>query len=285
MSIPRTRSDELLEHWAAATSRPTPDFLGVSARRRGPAKVVIAAAVLVALILAALATLAVGALLQKPKPDVPSAELAHSAAAAIATAPGVGFTLKIATRSPDGTSATNASGTIDFEDRLFSGTADGGDAGAPMSLFGGPASGAVVVADGLFVQTEGGAWVHVPELDQHLAAFVDRDKLSRAFGDILDASTIDPAIRFKPCGAESCRLITISAPPEAIYSAGTGVLGSGVQTPPDDFGRTTVELLIDPSSGFPVRLDTALTAGPTTTEVSLELERLDPAPTISPPIP
>ncbi len=245
----------------------------------------VVAIVALALILAAAATLAVGALLQKPKADVPSPELAHSAAAAIATAPGVGFTLKIATRSPDGTSATNASGTIDFEDRLFSGTADGGDAGAPMSLFGGPASGAVVVADGLFVQAEGGAWVHVPELDQHLAAFVDRDKLSRAFRDILDASTIDPAIRFKPCGAESCRLVTISAPPEAIYSAGTGVLGSGVQTPPDDFGRTTVELLIDPSSGFPVRLDTALTAGPTTTDVSLELERLDPAPTISPPIP
>jgi len=283
MSTPTNRTDDLLDRWMAATARPTPDFLGVLARRRRPARALVLVVAAFALMLVTLATLTVGALLQKQKADVPSAELADSAASAIAAAPGVRFTLTMASRFPDGTSTMDTSGTIDFEDRRFSGTADGGGGGAPMILFGGPSSGAVIVADGLFVQTEGGPWVHVPDVDPHLAAFMDQDKLSRAFHDILDSSTIDPAIRFKQCGTESCRVITLAAPPKALYDAGTEVLGSDIQTPPDDFGPTTVELLIDPLSGFPVRMDTTLNAGSTATDVSLELERLDPAPSIAPP--
>ena len=78
--------------------------------------------------------------LQKRRPSPrPSSPIR---AAAIAAAPGVQFTLTMATRSPDGTSTTNASGTIDFEKARFSGTADGGGGGAPMMLFGSPSSGA-----------------------------------------------------------------------------------------------------------------------------------------------
>jgi hypothetical protein len=41
---------------------------------------------------------------------------------------------------------------------------------------------------------------------------------------------------------------------------------------------------IDPS-GFPVRMETVVAAGQTTTAVTLQLSRLEPAPTITPPIP
>ena len=48
--------------------------------------------------------------------------------------------------------------------------------------------------------------------------------------------------------------------------------------------RFAIDLLID-SSGFPVRMDTTLKAGSTTTPIGLDLARLDPVPAISPPIP
>jgi hypothetical protein len=238
------------------------------------------------LVLVVLATLAIGAFVQKQRDSIPSTKLADSAARAIAAAPGVQFKFTISTKDGAGNGiGTNAAGVIDFSRRRFSGTADGGSSGAPMLLFGGPSRGAVIVADGLFVQTEGQPWVHVQDSNPQLDALMDPGRLSRAFQDVLDSSAIDPAIRFTPCGAESCRMITLSAPPQALFDAETLLFGSSGQTPPADFGPTTVELLIDPSSGFPVGMDTTLKAGSTTTQVSLELARLDPAPSVSPPIP
>jgi hypothetical protein len=238
------------------------------------------------LILVVLATLAIGAFVQKQQDSIPSTQLADSAARAIATAPGVKFTFTISTHDGAGNSiGTNAAGVIDFSRVRFSGTADGGSGGAPMLLFGGPSRGAVIVADGLFVQTEGQPWVHVPDSDPRLDALMDPVRLSRAFQGVVDSSAIDPAIRFTPCGAESCRVITLTALPQALFDAETLMFGSSGQTPPADFGSTTIELLIDPSSGFPVGMDTTLKAGSTTTQVSLELARLDPMPSISPPIP
>jgi hypothetical protein len=154
-----------------------------------------------------------------------------------------------------------------------------------MTFFGGPSSGGVIVADGLFVQTEGAPWVHMPETNPQLDWVMDRLGLSNALKGIFDASVIDPAISFAPCGAEMCRVIDFTAPATALFDAEALLLDSGGQSPPSDFGPTNIVLLIDPSSGFPVRMDTTIKAGPTTTIVSLELSRLDPAPSISPPVP
>jgi hypothetical protein len=79
-------------------------------------------------------------------------------------------------------------------------------------------------------------------------------------------------------------MITVSAPPQAFFDAETLMFGSSGQTPPADVGSTTIELLIDPATGFPVRMDATFNAGSTTTDVSLELVRLDPVPSISPPV-
>jgi len=238
----------------------------------------------IAVILVALGTLAIGALVQRRTNAVPPADLAHSAVAAIADAPGVRFTLKVSTRSGDGISSIDASGLIDFAKGRFSGTADGGDSGSPMFLFGGPTRGGVIVADGLFVQTEGQPWVDVPGGNPQLQAFLDPVRLSRALRAVVDSSSVDPAIRSKPCGAETCRVITLSAPPTVLLDAEASLLGFDSQPPPADFGPTAIELLIDPS-GFPVRMDTTLDAGSTSTPIGLDLARLDPVPTVSPPIP
>jgi len=284
MSSQRTRTDELLDTWMAATARPIPNFRDGSASRRRPRRTFVLVLAVIALILLALGTLAIGALVQRRSDTVPSAELAHSAVAAIADAPGVRFTLKISTHSGDGISSTDASGLIDFAKGRFSGTADGGSGGGSMSLFGGPTRGGVIVADGLFVQTEGQPWVAVTDGNPQLQAFLDPVRLSRALQAVVDSSAVDPAIRSKPCGSETCRVITLSAPPTVLLDAEASMLGVDSQPPPADFGPTVIELLIDPS-GFPVRMDTTLEAGPTTTPIGLELARLDPVPTISPPIP
>jgi hypothetical protein len=285
MNAPETRADELLKTWAEATARPVPDFVGASRSRRYGGRTLALALVLVVLVLVVLGTLVIGSIGQNSRDTVPSTQLADSAVRAIATAPGVQFKLTISTQDGAGNSAaTNAAGVIDFSRGRFSGTADGGTSGTPMLLFGGPTHGGVIVADGLFVQTEGQPWVHVPDSNPQLEAFMDPSRSSRAFQGVLDASAIDPAIRFAPCGARSCRVITVSAPPQAFFDAETLMFGSSGQTPPADFGSTTIELLIDPATGFPVRMDTTLNAGSTTTDVSLELVRLDPVPSISPPV-
>jgi outer membrane lipoprotein-sorting protein len=286
MSAPRTRADDLLETWAKATARPTPDFAGSSSVGRYRGRPLALVLVLVVLVLVVLATLAIGAFTQNQRDSLPSTQLADSAARAIATASRVQFKLTISTEDGAGNSSdTNVVGAIDFSRGRFSGTADGGSGGAPMLLFGGPSRGSVIFADGLFVQTEGQSWVHVPGSNPQLDAFMDPIRLSRAFQGILGSSAIDPGIRFTPCGTVTCRVITLSASPQALFDAETLMFGSSGQTPPADFGSTTIKLLIDPSSGFPVRMDTTLKAGSTTTQVSLELARLDSAPSISPPVP
>jgi hypothetical protein len=285
MSTPRSRADELLETWMTATARPTPEFLGVSRHPRHPGRALVLVLALLAFVLVVIGTLAIGAFLRSQRDRLPSTQLGESAAQAIASAPGVQYTLTISTQYADGNSSIDASGVIDFLKGRFSGTADGGGGRGPMLLFGGPSSGAVIVADSLFVQTEGQPWVHVPDANPQLGAFMDPVKVSRAFKSVLDSSEIDQEIRFKACGTESCRVITLSASPQALFDAETLMLGYSGQTPPADFGSTNIELLIDPSSGFPVQMETTLKAGATTTQVSLELRWLDPVPSISPPIP
>jgi hypothetical protein len=280
MSAPSTRADGLLEAWTKATDRPVPAFIG-GRRRRRPSRTALIF-IVIGLVAALLGALAVGSYLRRSDQDPPD-RLAAAAVQAIATAPGIRYSLTIAKDADH--PGIESSGVIDFEHRRFSGTADGGADGSPMLFFGGPSSGGVIVADGLFVQTEGAPWVHMPETNPQLDWVMDRLELSNALKAVFDASVIDPAISFAPCRAEMCRVFACTAPAAALFDAEALLLGSGGQSRPSDLGPTKVELLIDPSSGFPVRMDTTIKAGPTTTVVGLELTRLDPAPAISPPVP
>ena len=286
MNAPLSRADALLERWTAATARPVPAFAGDTRhrRRRGRVLALILASVVIAG--AIVGTLAVGAILQRPDDRRPSAQLANAAARAIATAPGVRYALTIAPRSQDEAPATlNASGMIDFRRGRFSGSADGGDAGAPMLFFGGPARGAVIVADGLFVQAEGAPWVHVPDVSPQLMMLMDPVALSDAFKAVMDSSEVDPDVRFAPCASGTCRVISLSASAQGLDAAAKVMFGSAAQEPPPDLQPPSIELLIDPVSSFPVRMTTMLQAGPTTITVTLDATRLDPVPLVSPPIP
>lgn len=215
-----------------------------------------------------------------------SKTLAISAAQAIAIAPGIGYTLSISTNFGDGggRGGIASNGLIDFETRRFSGTADAGAAGGFMLLFGGPTRGAVIIADGLFVQTERGPWeAQPPARTTMLDPFLDRAGLSRVVATAFAASRIDPAVRTAPCGAEMCRVIGLVLPPAALVSLSAYATGGNFQELPRDLGPVAVDLYLD-GSGFPVRMQTRLTAGPAVTTVSLLLSRLDPAPAIAPPI-
>ncbi len=286
MSAPKNRADGLLETWRTATARPTPAFVAPLRRRRLPIRVALVALAIVLIMSAIVGALAVGGFFQRSVDRDPPTQLAASAVQAIANAPGVRYSLTIAVHfgNGDGPSILDTSGVIDFHQHRFSGTADGGG-GAPMLLFGGPTSGAVIVAGEMFVQVEGQPWERVPEMSPQLANLTDAAALSNALRLVLDASEMDRAVRFAPCGTETCRVIALSAPVQTLFDAEVLLLGTAVQPPPPDLGPTEVELLIDPSSGFPVRMDTSITAGPTTTIVSLQLARLDPVPPISAPLP
>jgi hypothetical protein len=234
--------------------------------------------------IALLGAVLVGGLLDRSRGPVPPAELAATAARAIASAPGVSYALTISSREGADTIGLDARGSIDFQHRRFSGTADGGSGGPFMLLFGGPQSGAAIVADGLYVQTEGGPWERISEPNTALDHLTDSTWLSMTIKRWLAASRIDPAMRLAPCGNVTCQVVMVTVPPQALYQLTSDLVGGNVQEPPSDLGPIDAELSIDPS-GFPIRLSTQVTAGPTTTTLTLDLVRLDPAPSITPPIP
>ena len=164
MSTQRTRTDELLKTWMAATAKPTPDFREGSARRRRPGRALVLILAVIVLILVALGTLAIGALIQRrTDSDLrPRSSLTlPSPRSRVPQAYGSRF------RFPP-TLETGSAAPMPGPDRLLKGSLlgngrIGGAGGGRMSLFGGPSSGGVIVADGLFVQTEGQPWVRVPE--------------------------------------------------------------------------------------------------------------------------
>lgn len=294
MNTPRGRSDELMNAWTRATARATPGFMpNARHRRRSSAGwLAVAFAIVVAGLVGALA---VGGYLHLPKeshlPTEP-AGLASTAVQAIATTPGVHYALTIATEFPDGTlGGLDSSGEIDLQEGRFSGTADGGGA-AGMLLFGGPSSGAVVIADGVFVQTEAGPWERQPAASAsttsaQLERLIDPVGVSEAIKRVLDASVIDPTVRLVPCGTTTCQVVRFTPSSPAIVGFGTYLSGEAgsIQSLPADLQPIVVDLFVDTSTGFPVRMETRLVAGDTTTIVALDLTRLEPAPSITPPIP
>ena len=287
------RADERLETWLRATALPVPSFTPHRSRHRPRAAVLLGIGAI--LVGALVAGLVAGGYLTRPHGPFPPAEIPTAVARAIKTAPGLRYSLTVGVDfgngavsppSPDGledeTLHTKSSGEIDLQRGRFTGTADAG--AVPMIMFGGPRSGAVVLADGLYVQTEGGPWQRIDEPSTPLNHLVDPAWLSAAVERWLAASRIDPAVRTVPCGTETCQVVAVTVPPQTLYDLAAGLMGGAYGTPPSDLGPIDVDLTIDPS-GFPVRMETHVTAGPTTTDVTLDLVRLDPAPSITPPIP
>jgi hypothetical protein len=280
MSESKTRADELLETWLHATALPVPSFTRRASRRRRP---LIAAVLVLApiVVVAAFGVAAIGGYIRRPLPKSP-AELAASSAKAIAMAPGIHYALTVAVDFGIDIEHLDASGDIDLERHRFSGHADG--AGGSMLIFGGPTSGAVVVADGLFVQTGAGSWEHIADPSSPLDRLIDPAGLSGALTHWITSSQIDPTVRGASCGTERCQIIRLSVPASALADLEGDVFGPGVASLPPDLSPVSVDLYIDPS-GFPVRMETMVAAGETTTAVTLQLSRLDPAPSIAPPIP
>jgi hypothetical protein len=209
-------------------------------------------------------------------------ELAASALNAIAAAPGIRYTLATGVDFENFPQRLDSSGEIDFERHRFSGIADGG--GGSMILFGGPSRGAVVVADGLFVRTEAGAWEHIADPKSPLDRLLDPKSLSAALAKWIASSKVDRTSRSAPCGDRRCQTVRISVPASALAQLLEYLFGQSASSLPDDLAPISVDLDVD-ASGFPVRMETVVTAGTTATTVSLQLTRLDPAPTISPPVP
>ena len=281
MSAPSDQTDRLLATWLNATARPIPSFVPRRSRSRPRAATYLAIGVILAVAL--LGAVLIGGLLERSRGPVPPAELAATAVEALASAPGVSYALTISSRDESGTMGLDARGSIDFQHRRFSGVADAG-AGQFMLLFGGPQSGAAIVADGLYVQTEGGPWERISKPNAVLDHLTDSTWLSTALERWLASSRIDPGTRFAPCGTETCQVVGVTVPPQALYQLTADLVGANVTEPPSDLGPIDAALSIDPS-GFPIRLATQVTAGGTTTALTLDLVRLDPAPSITPPIP
>jgi len=214
-----------------------------------------------------------------------SAELVRMTPDAIAAAPGLGYRLSIETTEAGGAQGLASSGQLDLRENRFAGSADRGSA-ASMLLFGGPDRGSVVLADGLFVQTEGGPWEAVPiENATPLRPFVDPAALSAAVAHALEQAQIDPAVRTESCGDGTCHVVSLLLPPQVTSDLAGLVSGGQAEPPPADLHPIEAELWFDPETGFPVRLAAQALAGPTTTRLVLDLERLDPPPPIDAPVP
>lgn len=280
MNTPDRRAEDLMESWMRATAMPVPAFVRRASRRRPRAAVLIALAIILAGMM--VGVLAIGAYLAAPRGPIPPADLVSRAVKAIASAPGIDYTLGITTNENAGAVGLHSTGRIDFQHGRFAGTADRG-AASLMLLFGGPQSGGAVVADGLFVQTEGGPWERIPDPRSPLDKLTDPAGLATAIQGWIASSRVDSAVRFAPCGTQTCQVVRLTVPPRALFDLAGYVMGT-TGTPPPDLGPFDVDLSVDPS-GFPVRVETEVTAGDTTTAITLDLVRLDPAPSITPPIP
>jgi hypothetical protein len=282
MNAPRPHADDRLDAWTRATAGPVPAFAPRPKRVpwvRAVSLVAVAAAIVLALI--------VGAFAFGSPPELKTKEptsLAATAAEAIANAPGVGYSLSIASRSPDGTLGIDSEGTIDFQGRRFSGSARSSEGSPTMLFFGGPDSGALIIADGLFVRTEAGPWERQPDQATPLDPFLDRARLSKAISSAFSKSEIDPAIRVAPCGTATCQVIGMTLPTGVLAKLVFEIFGDRASVSAPDLVPPHLDLTVD-GTGFPVLLETRVSAGTTTTSIKLRLNRLDPAPAIAPPIP
>ena len=264
------------------------DMIPADSGRRPPIGVVflagIALVVLIVLVLLALAGF-FSTSTSTSTPTRSSAELVAMTPDAIAAAPGLRYGLSIETTDVRGGQGLASSGEIDLRGNRFAGSADPGRA-ASMLLFGGPNRGSVVLADGLFVQAEGGPWEAVPiENATPLRPIVDPSALSTAIGGALGQAQVDPELRTESCGTGTCQVVSLLLPPRVTSDLVAFVSGGQAEPPPADLMPIEAELWLDSETGFPVRFAAQALAGTTTTRLVLDLERLDPPPSIEAPAP
>jgi hypothetical protein len=253
--------------------------------QRPPIAGVLLGMVALVLLVGILGAIALGVFSTPSEPPRSSAELVQTAPEAIAGAPGLGYQLSIETNEAGGGQGLASTGEIDLHGSRFAGSADPGGA-ASMLLFGGPDRGSVVLADGLFVQAEGGPWEAVPiENATPLRPFVDSSALSTAVAGALGQAQIDPEVRTEACGAATCHVVSLIFPPRVTSDLAAFVSGSEAEQPPADLRPIEADLWFDSETEFPVRLAAQALAGPTTTRLVLDLERLDPPPSIDAPVP
>ena len=130
-----------------------------------------------------------------------------------------------------------------------------------------------------------GPWERQPDDTAFFHPLIDRTGLSKALATAFGAAQIDPAVRSAPCGAEACQVVGLALPPAAsLAGLSTFLFADRASELPPDLAPPADHLFLDPS-GFPVRMETQITAGPTVTTVTLQLARLAPPPMIAPPIP
>ena len=193
--------------------------------------VVLAVLGVVVLVIVLIGALVVGGFLDSPAPTRGPAELARLTPDALAEAPGLGYDLSIEVGGGGALMGLDSSGLIDLQAGRFAGSADRGQA-ASMLLFGGPDSGSVVLADGLFVQAEDGPWEAVPPANAaQLAAFLDPASIGTLARLAIEGAEIDPATRTTQCGSEACRVVGLTLPTQAIGLV-VGQLIGGEQPPP-----------------------------------------------------
>jgi hypothetical protein len=261
------------------------DARPVDRPQRPPIGGVVLGVVALVLIGGIVGALALGVFSTTSEPTRSAEDLVRMAPDAIAGAPGLGYRLSIETNDAGGGQGLASSGEIDLRGNRFAGSADRGGA-ASMLLFGGPDRGSVVLADGLFVQTEGGPWEAVPiENATPLRPFVDPAVLSTAVAGALGQAQIDPEVRTESCGAGTCQVVSLLLPPRVTSDLAAFVSGGQAEPPPADLRPIEAELWLDSETGFPARLAAQALAGPTMTRLVLDLERLDPPPSIDAPVP
>lgn len=278
------RADELLDSWRRATDRPTPAFTPRAGR---PRRAGWAAAVLVLIVVGLLVvgTIIVIGALSRPRPTtLPAADIVAMAPTAISSAPGARFSLSIAAAPPEGVGLV-VDGHVDLEKRRFSGTAHGVAPGQGMLLFGGPANGAAVIADGVFVRTEDGAFERQADetAAQPLERVIDGQILAGAIREFLDGSMIDPSTELVDCPGTTCQVVRFNASPKAVFGLFERILGQDMGDPPADLDVTRVQATVDQATGFPVLVESTVQAGETTISITARLERLEPAPSITEP--
>ena len=190
-------------------------------------------------------------------------------------APGVQYSLSIVATYPEGMSGVDSDGAIDFERRRFSGSAHKSAGAQTMLFFGGPNSGSLIIADGLFVRTETGPWERQADQATPFDPLMDRAAVSKAVASTFAASEVDPAIKVAPCGSATCQVVRVTVRPFILSRLARAILGNDVSALPSDLVPTDVDLYVD-GSGFPVMLETRLTAGTTVTAVTLRLDSARP---------
>jgi hypothetical protein len=289
-----SKANDLLAAWERSTDRPIPPFSVPAGRRPWATGVLGLTGVL---ILGLVGWVAVGAL-TSPRPVGPSLE---AALASLADLRAARFQLRVEIMDPsDPGSCLRSSCPPTLHGLTGDGTASFTKAALTASaqslspdgvIFGEVGSGDVTFVDGRFFARHGnGPWGEVkPDASggdgpaSVFARLLDVPRLSNALLSI--PAAYDHVSSDKvPCGATTCtrhRLIYERSVMLALVEAMTGL---SLDPPPDTVDPLVTTIVVDPA-GRIVSVDGGFTQADSSIRVHLDLEPLDEAPPIAPPIP